>query len=119
MYMCDVYVNMGGLCVHVWERCWQVGYVDVRKYVCACKSACVVVVTHVRVFLCVRVHVCLHVCGFITSTSLGAPAQAIVQYHSSKLMYLCTFVCTTAAYKDCHANTVTGDSHAGTEISPC
>ena len=76
MYMCDVYVNMGGLCVHVWERRWQVGYVDVRKYVCACKSACVVVVTHVRVFLCVRVHVCLHVCGCNTSTSLGAPAQA-------------------------------------------
>ena len=92
--MCDVYVNMGGLCVHVWERCWQVGYVDVRKYVCACKSACVVVVTHVRVFLCVRVHVCLHVCGFITSTFLDAPAQAIVQYHSSKLIYLCTCVCT-------------------------
>ena len=79
MYMCDVCVEMEGQCVHLWERCWQVGYVDVRRYACMKISLCVGGYTCACVPVCTCVCVSAYVCGCITSTFLAAPTQVIMQ----------------------------------------
>ena len=69
--------DMGGLCVHVWERCWQVRYVKVCRYVCVQFSLCV------GGYTCTCVPVCMRVCLYINMCVCFPVTGSILWCHNA------------------------------------